>query len=101
MSNNVLEFKTVIFQVRAKTTDQKLCAHSAVVVDEQNQMIECGQCGVLMSPFEYVVKVAKNEIRWSNQVKYLKIEASQIEDQITELKRQRTNIKAQLRRLNH
>lgn len=98
MSDNVIEFKTTPFQVRETTSTQKRCGHSSMLVDEQTQMIECCHCGLLMNAYQYVLSLAKNEVRYSNQVKYLKLEASQIAGEITELKRQRTNLKAQVRR---
>lgn len=101
MSDNVIEFKTTPFKVREITFKQKRCAHSSMLVDEQTQMIECCHCGLMMNPYQYVLSLAKNEVRYSNQVKYLKLEANQLESEITELKRVRTNLKAQARRLTN
>jgi len=63
-------------------------------------MIECCSCGVIFSAYEYVIKLAKKEIRQVNQVKYLKMECEQLQKEVDDLKRQRTNIKAQVRRAN-
>jgi len=101
MSDNVTKFESRAFKVLGKTLPQKLCGHSQVEVNEQTQMIECNQCGVFISPYDYILKIAKNEISLRSNVKYLNSEATQLQGEITELKRQRTNLKSQVNRLKN
>lgn len=100
MADNVTKFESRTFKILGKTLPQKQCRHSQVEVNEQTQMIECKQCGIFISPYEYILKLAKNEINLRNNVKYLNIEVTQLQDEIKELKRQRTNLKSQVNRLN-
>ena len=98
MSDNVIDFKVGTLQVKPKTFEQKHCSHVQVLVDESTQMIECCSCGVILTPFEYVMRWATKETRYINNIKYLKVEQQQLESEIKDLKRQKTNLKSQVRR---
>lgn len=82
--------------VRKKSARQ--CRCMTVVCDEQTRMLECRQCGRVIDPFDWIWKVGQQQDRMVFDSQALRTLRDQLADEIGELKKERTNLKAQIKR---
>lgn len=82
-----------------KKKDFNLCIHTRVLADEHNKVIECASCQFIMTPWEYVLRLATREDNIFNNLKYAKMECKNLNEQSTELKKNVKNLKSQLKRV--
>lgn len=82
-----------------KNPDDIRCYHSRkVFVDEKNRTVECAECGALLDPFNYLLKLAnKNETAWNMKARWEK-EAEEAAERLSDLERKERNTKQRLKR---
>tara|TARA_R110000796_G_C14365335_1_gene413322 strand:+ start:118 stop:417 length:300 start_codon:yes stop_codon:yes gene_type:complete len=54
----IIDFKTHL-KVKKSTTD--FCLHRYVEIDEEKRQVECTECGMVVSPYDFLVKTAYEE----------------------------------------
>lgn len=74
------------------------CEHIPVYVVEETRMLECRSCGAMVDPFDYMWKWACKGTRLTDGIKHLEGELRRMNAELEDLKRQRANLKAQIRR---
>lgn len=103
MADDVINFSERTSNIKGRILGVKenkfnRCKHSYVLIDDHTKMIECEGCGYTMTPYDYVLRLAKRESNIFNNLKYAKMEQASLNEQLTELKRNLTNVKSQLKR---
>lgn len=85
---NVLPKKSKVF-----------CRCIQVFVDEHTRALECQSCGKIIDPFDYMMGIANKHQRalWSTEI--LRDEEAKLQKEVDELKRQKRNLKSQVKRL--
>lgn len=74
------------------------CAHTKLIADQDQKVLECEKCGYVYTAWEYVWKLATSEERLFSHLAYARMEKKRLEEEIVELKRISKNTKAQIRR---
>ena len=74
------------------------CRCARVFVVEQTRMLECQDCGKVIDPFDFMMQEAKKQNSHVYQISHLKHEKEKLIDEVEDLKRQRRNLKAQVKR---
>ncbi len=77
------------------------CSCISVFVVEQTRALECQKCGKILNAFEYCKRIAKKQNNVYLGVKILLREKEILYDEVEDLKRQRKNLKAQIKRLDN
>jgi len=103
MTDDVINFSERTSDIKGRILGVKenkinLCRHSYVLIDDHTKMIECEGCGYIMTPYEYVLKLAKRETNIFRNLKYAKMEQANLNKEMEELKRNIRNMKSQLKR---
>lgn len=75
------------------------CDHSALRIDAHERAIACARCGQALDPFNYLLSNAVTLQRAWQDHSYVKRELSDIQDRITELKKEEKRLRAQVKRL--
>jgi phage shock protein A len=76
------------------------CSHTAITLDEHRRKIECKNCGKVIEAFDYLFDFANGQQRIVWRLKSVEDEVKQLEEKVGELKRVKSNLQAQVRRLN-
>lgn len=103
IEENVLSFDLKLKEQRKRGVKKQSfnrCAHKQMLADEHNKVLECSECGFIMSAWDYIWEIAKKEENIFNHLKYTKMEQQSINNDIEELKRKKRNLQAQVNRLN-
>jgi hypothetical protein len=75
------------------------CQHPRVEVDCTAQRLYCRACELELSPIKFVIRLATDWDRYYWSAKQSQVEADRLRIDITDLKRERKNLKAQVARL--
>lgn len=90
---NVLELITV------KQPERKHCQHIRIALDVQRRLIECQDCNQFLDPFDYLVHYGNRFLHYAKRVgDQRRQELESICNEIEKLKRERNNLKAQIKR---
>lgn len=66
--------------------------------DEKFRVLECERCGAIIDPFDYLMKIARdNDMYWNMKQEYRK-QATELAAKVEELKREERNLKARIKR---
>ena len=98
---NVLSFDLKLKKQRkrgVKKQEFNRCRHAQMLADEHHKVLECEKCGYIMSAWDYIWQIAKQEENLFTHLKYTKMEQIRLNEDLKELKRKINNAKAQLRR---
>ena len=74
------------------------CQHGALRIDPHDRAIACSTCGQTLDPFDYLLSNAAVINRAWQDHAYVKRELSDIQDRITELKKEEKRLKASNKR---
>lgn len=74
------------------------CQHSGLRIDPHERTIACARCGQTLDPFDYLLTNAVVLQRAWQDHSYVKRELGDIQDRITELKKEEKRLKAQIKR---
>ncbi|RFP32463.1 hypothetical protein [Duganella sp. BJB476] len=74
------------------------CQHGGLRIDPHERSIACAECGQVLDPFDYLLTNAATINRAWQDHGYVKREISDIQDRITELKKEEKRLKAQIKR---
>ncbi len=96
-ANNVLEFVLRPTDCPAEPRGTS-CPHDQVWVDRKRRQCECKTCGAVVSSFDAVSRIAEKWARYANWTRHTQQERDRLSIEAKELKRQRRNLKAQVRR---
>jgi len=84
---------------------KKLCSHYRILVDVETRTIECEQCGAIVDPFDFLYRIAKEQLDLDERKKILQLDIDKLKQETTdrlvkieELKKEERNVKARLRR---
>ena len=88
-------------RILPKFTEKHGCYHNSVYVVEDTRMLECQKCGKVIDPFDHLMVLAKHNFKVDMVNEQLKREGNRIREEVIELKRQKQNLQAQVRRLNN
>lgn len=80
------------FKQRFKTQKAKYCKHHVILVDEKTRMLECEDCGAMIEPFDYMLRLAQQEENIFSERTMLKYE-------VQELRKERDTLKAAVQTL--
>lgn len=85
---DIVDFRKVKAFTLKRTQDRNkmLCTHKHVVIDEENRVVECGKCGIVLDPFEYLVGVCHAEENAFSQLDLLYSEIKKLKKQYNRLK---------------
>jgi len=101
IDKNVLTFDLKVKAQRRCSVKQRTynkCNHSTMLADEHNKVLECKDCGFIMSAWDYVLAIAKKEDSVFSHLKYARMEKERLEQDLIGLKRKINNAKAQIKR---
>ena len=101
MSDNVVNFDLKVKDQKRgvkKETKYNTCRHSQMLADKKLQQLECADCGQIVTAWDYVLKMCEEEQRIFDHIKYAKIERSELDSQLIDIKRKVRNAKSQLKR---
>jgi len=74
------------------------CQHGKLSIDPHERRISCAECGQALDPFDYLLTSAVVINRAWKDHSYVKRELCDIQDRITELKKEERRLKAQIKR---
>jgi hypothetical protein len=77
----------------------RTCYHSHFEVDERALKVFCRDCGVEVDPMRALLDLSLHTANYMHSIKKIKAERERIGNELGELKRKRTNLKAQVKRL--
>lgn len=77
---------------------QGFCRCQQVNCIEETRQLECQQCGRVIDPFDWLWKQALNQESAVFDVKRVRAEHERLVAEVDDLKRQRRNLKAQIKR---
>jgi hypothetical protein len=81
------------------TTDRRKCVvHRTFVLDHGMRKVFCDDCEAEVTAFDALASLEHEIWRWQIAVQTQRSEAKRIGAEVQELKRQRTNLRAQIRR---
>lgn len=91
----IIQFKPERSFTRKRPDDvkQRLCTHKNILVDEENRMINCQECNIVLDPFDYLLKVCYQDESAFNNHTQLLIE-------VEKLKKKYNNLTKEIQRLN-
>lgn len=97
---NIIDFDLKVKEQKHGVKKKVLntCQHNKMLADEHLQVLECEECGKIISAWDYVLELCKKEQRIFENIKYAKMEGAQLSETLTDLKRQIRNAKSQLNR---
>lgn len=75
-----------------------LCRHYSLEIDEFNRNVNCAICGKAIDPFDWLAKIAAEDIAMRQTIKWRKSEEKRIFDRVEELKKEERRVKARIRR---
>ncbi len=75
------------------------CLHGALRIDPHDRTIACAECGQALEPFDYLLTNAMTINRAWQDHSYVKREIGDIQDRITELKKEEKRLRALNKRL--
>jgi len=75
------------------------CSHTAITLDEHRRQIECQDCGKVFEAFDYLFAWANGQQRIVWHLRSVENEVKQLEEKVEELKRVKSNLQAQVRKL--
>ena len=78
---------------------QGFCRCQRVFVDKQTRMLRCQKCDRVIDPFDYLWQQAIMQEGEAMSLKGARHEHERLDKEIEELKRQKRNLQAQVRRL--
>lgn len=100
--DNIIEFDFKLTDRRLGTKNEHSkeydCPHRKVLADKDLKVLECEKCGFIYTPWEYIWRLASKEERIHAHINYAMDEKVRLGKELTDLKRQIRNAKAQLRR---
>lgn len=74
------------------------CLHTHVELDGPARRVHCRECGAEVDAFDFLITLARDFERWSYSRDAARREAEYYGREVEELKRQRRNLRAQVRR---
>lgn len=75
------------------------CSHANVwVLDDETKRVECRHCGAFIDPHAVLLRFATRDWQFMHTMKSLHAEKKRLEAEIDDLKRQKSNLSAQIRR---
>jgi hypothetical protein len=74
------------------------CRHQSLTVDPKKRTVECKRCGAVVDPFDALLTVAADWDGYAMWVRAAKRDRELLLKEVDELKRQRRNLRAQVRR---
>jgi len=92
-----LKLQIPLKPVRSKYTG---CKHTHITVVEDKRHLVCQGCNRVLDPFDYLMDAANNQQRIIWNIEHGKHELEQLQNELDDLKRQKRNLKASIRRLN-
>lgn len=96
-TDNIIDFAAAIRLEPQGHRRTCRCLH--VYVDEQNRVITCQHCERVMDPFDFLMREAKKQKSTIFDIDLSKKELADLQQQISDLRRERQNLKAQVNRL--
>lgn len=76
-----------------------VCQCLSVYTVEATRMLECRSCGAVIDPFDFLWNEARKQENIAFSVRHLRNEQKRMQAEVEALKKQRANLKAQVRRL--
>ena len=101
MTDNIIKFDLKVKEQRRgikKETQFNSCRHKQMLADKQSQQLECADCGQIVSAWDYILRMCKDEQHLFDHIKYAKVERAQLDAELIDIKRQIRNAKSQLKR---
>ncbi|WP_070964921.1 hypothetical protein [Vibrio sonorensis] len=98
---NIVSFNGARSSVQVEETNyeqKRRCAHRNLTLLEARRMVCCNDCGLTVDGFDWLMMYHKGEITLRNNSKHLQQEREHLFKQVEELKRERKNLKAAIRR---
>ncbi len=66
--SNIIEFRAKgQFGHRPKNSNQAKCTCWRIIVHEANRKVLCADCGATVNAFNWLSRVAHNEVRWKRE----------------------------------
>ena len=65
--------------VRARLEKVCNCKSQAILIDVENRVLECSECGAILDPFEVCKKILRYESSFWQEIKWLKEEKEELE----------------------
>lgn len=105
MNDNVIQaFKPAELPEQTITIDKQpqgkpmYCQHEALRIDAHERTVACSHCGQVLDPFNFLLTNAATLQRAWQDHGFVKRSLSEMQDRITELKKEEKRIKAQIKR---
>ncbi len=98
--SNIIEIK----EAERKGLQQKqkarkpYCPHNSTMLDPHTRSVECKNCGSIIDPFDYLLKIARNNDMYWNMRKEYEQEATEARKRLDDLLRRERNTKNRLQR---
>lgn len=77
----------------------KYCSHDQVEIWEHHRLVKCRRCGQTLDAFDFLVQKGKQENCHFSNLKWLKQEIKNMQENKETLKKEIANLKAQRRKL--
>ncbi len=77
----------------------RFCRHPSVVVDEASRKVRCELCGCFIDPFDFLVRLSKDQDRFRMNSKALNEEIGRLRIELENLKKEERNTRSRLQRL--
>lgn len=76
------------------------CAHDSLRIDAHERTVSCAKCGQVLEPFDYLLSNAVVLQRAWQDHAYVKRDLGDMQDRVTELKKEEKRLRAQIKRLD-
>lgn len=76
------------------------CYHEALRIDAHERTINCAKCGQALEPFDFLLTQAATLQRAWQDHAYVKRDLGEMQDRVTELKKEEKRLRAQIKRLD-
>lgn len=84
-----------------KKEEFNYCRHPSKLANTVMQHLECADCGQVITAWDYILEICKDEQRLFDHLKYAKEERNRLDSELIDIKRQVKNAKSQLKRANN
>jgi hypothetical protein len=74
------------------------CRHNRVWLDIDYRTVSCKRCGAVVDPYDHLLKLAAEWSNFAGWVRRAKYDRRELKAELEELKRQRRNLRAQVKR---
>ena len=81
--------------------EQFFCHHQRIILDVESRLIKCNQCGLVMDGFTWILSRAQEQRATEFEVEWLTKDRNRLRTEIEDLKRQKNNLKGQIKRMTN